>query len=324
MKVGITGGSGVVGSAVVRHLLEQGHEVHALARSRSSGAKLADLGAIPVPGDVLDYSSLRTLADGCMWVVHVAGVNEMCSAEPDHMWRVNVEGTRLALNASREARVGRFVFTSSVVTIGEADGELADETTEHQGVFLSDYARSKFEAERLLFREARDLEVVAVNPSSVQGPGRDTGTGKLVLDAARGKVPFLIDTTISLVDIDDCARGHVLAAQQGEPGERYILSGATLEMGQAIDLLSEIVGADLPKRFLGPRALSILAATVEAAYRPIGRRPPIWREAVRGMSHTHLCDGSRATRDLGLTYTPIRTTLERTVEWFRRTGRLDR
>ena len=324
MKVGLTGGSGVVGSAVLRHLVEQGHEVHALSRSRSSGAKLADLGAIPVPGDVLDYSSLRGLVDGCEWVFHVAGVNEMCSPDPDHMWRVNVEGTRLALNASREAGVGRFVFTSSVVAIGEAHDEVADETTEHRGVFLSNYARSKFEAERLLFREARGLEVVAVNPSSVQGPGRDTGTGKLVLDAARGKVPFLIDTTISLVDIDDSARGHLLAAEHGESGERYILSGATLDMGEAIDLLSEIVGTDLPKRFLGARALAMIAATVEAAYRPIGRRPPICREAVRVMSHSHRCDGSRATRELGLTYTPIRDTFERTVDWFRRTGRLDR
>ena len=323
MKVAITGGSGVVGAAVLRHLLAEGHEVRALSRSRASGAKLADLGAVPVPGNVLDYASLRELANGCERVFHVAGVNELCSPDPDQMWRVNVEGTRLALNACRQAGVARFVFTSSVVTIGEADGETADESTEHQGVFLSHYARTKYEAEMLLFREARDIEAVAVNPASVQGPGRDTGTGKLVLDAARGKVPFLIDTTVSFVDIDDCARGHILAGEQGIPGERYILSGATLDLGEAIDLLSGILETNLPKRFLGPRALRVVAAAVEAAYRPTGRRPPICREAVRVMSHGHRYHGSKATRELGLAYTPIEDTLVRTIEWFRRTGRLE-
>lgn len=322
MKVAVTGGSGVVGSAVVRHLVRAGHDVYALSRSTTAGAHLADLGATLVHGDVLDFASVQTLVDGSEWVFHVAGVNEMCSRDPDRMWRVNVEGTRLVVNASREAGVSRLVHTSSAVTIGEQHGQTGTETTGHRGHYLSNYERSKVEAERLAFTEARGLEVVSVNPSSVQGPGRDTGTGRLVLDAARGRLPFIIDTVISIVDIDDCARGHLLAAERGEAGERYILSGETLSMTEALGLLSEVVGRELPRRTIGGRTLRVLAAVIETAYRLTTQVPPLCREAVRVMEHGHRYDGSRAERELGLVYTQIEDTLRRTVDWLRQSGRL--
>ncbi|MCZ6519303.1 MAG: NAD-dependent epimerase/dehydratase family protein [Actinobacteria bacterium] len=322
MRVAVTGGSGVVGTAVTSHLVGSGHEVRALAHSTGSGAKLGSLGATPVPGDVLDYDGVRSLVDGCEWVFHIAGVNQICARDSNHMWRVNVEGTRIVMDACRDARVSRMIHTSSVVTLGERKGEVATESVSHRGFYLSEYERAKTEAERLLFREAGSLDVVAVNPSSVQGPGRATGTGRIFLNAARGRLPFLIDTTISLVDIDDCARGHVLAAERGAAGERYLLSGATLTMREAVDLLSAVTGRDVPPRFLPPGVFYAISVVVETVFRVIRRQPPICREAVRVIGHGHHYDGSRAARELGLHYTPVEDTIRRTVEWFADEGLL--
>ncbi len=310
VTVAVTGGSGVVGAAVVRHLVDAGHQVRALARSTSSGASVAALGATPVPGDVLDPTSLVELVSGSSWVFHVAGVNQLCARDPKRMWNVNVEGTRLVVNACRRAGVERMVLTSSAVTIGDHEP------------FLSDYERTKTEAERLAFSEARGLEVVAVNPSSVQGPGRATGTGALILNAARGKLRYLVDSTISLVDINDCARGHLLAAVRGRPGERYVLSGATIAVSEAVDLLNEITGRSLNPRYLPLWQLRTLGVIGELAAKLLRRTPPICRETVRVMTQNHRYDGSRATEDLRLTYTPIRQTIEETVEWFRLEGLL--
>ncbi len=322
MKVAVTGGSGIVGTSLINHLIGAGHDVSALARSTSSGARIASLGATPVPGDVLDYNSLFTLVEEVDWVFHVAGVNELCTRDPSHMWRVNVEGTRLVMNAAKSAGVLRMIHTSSAVTIGEEDGVVATEECLPRGRFLSDYEHSKTAAERLLFSEARGLDVVVVNPSSVQGPGRSTGTGRIVLSAARGKLPFVIDTTLSLIDIDDCARGHLLAAEKGVGGERYLLSGATVRMDEALALLSEVTGLDLAPRFISTRLAYALGVAVGGVFRLVRRPPPICGEAVRVMAHGHRYDGSRATRELGLEYTPIDDTLRRTVEWFEVEGLL--
>ncbi len=324
MRVAVTGGSGVVGTAVISHLVESGHEVKALAYSTGSGAKLASLGATPVPGDVLDHDSIRSLVDGCEWVFHIAGVNQMCTRDPNRMWRINVEGTRIVMGACRAARVSRMIHTSSVVTLGSQKGEVATEFATHRGFYLSEYERTKTEAERLLFSEARGLDVVAVNPSSVQGPGRATGTGRILLNAARGKLPFLIDTTISLVDIEDCARGHLLAAEHGVAGERYLLSGATLTMREAVDLLSEMTDHQVSPRFLPTGVIYAISVVVEIIFRTIRRQPPICREAVRVIDHGHQYDGSRATRELGLRYTPVDETIGRTLEWFADEGLLHR
>jgi dihydroflavonol-4-reductase len=310
VAVAVTGGSGVVGAAVIRHLVKAGHEVRALARSTTSGSAVAALGAIPVPGDILDPESLSDLVRGCSRVFHVAGINELCTRSPKRMWDVNVEGTRLVVNACRRSGVQRMVLTSSAVTVGDHDP------------YLSEYERTKTEAEKLAFAEARGLEVVAVNPSSVQGPGRATGSAALILNAARGKLRYLVDTTISLVDINDCARGHLLAAERGEPGQRYVLSGATLTMSEAVDLLNEIGGGSLNPRYLPVWLLSVFGLIGELAAKVLRFTPPVCRETARVMSQSHKYDGSRAVQALGLEYTPIRRTLEETVEWFRLEGLL--
>lgn len=322
MRVAVTGGSGVVGSALVRHLVAGGHEVRALARSPDSIEKLKGLGAEPIGGDVLDVAKLRSLVDGAEVVYHVAGVNEMCSRAPERMWRVNVDGTRAVMTACRFEGVGRLVHTSSAVTVGEKQGELATEESSHRGFFLSEYERSKHEAERALLNEADGLDVVSVNPSSVQGPGRATGTGRLFLAAARGRLPFVFDTTVSLVDIDDCARGHLLAADRGVNGRRYLLSGATLSMREAIRLLSEEAGKPISPLYLAPRAVRGAAAAAEWVARITRSTPTFCREAARVLLHGHRYDGSRAQRELELSYTPVRDTVRRTLDWFSDEGLL--
>ncbi len=312
----------MVGAAVVRHLVEAGHDVVALARSNASSDQLAAQGATVVRGDVLEPDSLVRFVEGCDRVFHVAGVNELCSRDPTQLWKVNVDGTVNVVEQSARAGIGRVVLTSSAVTLGEEEGTRGHERSHHRGHFLSEYERSKTVAERLAFDHGDDIEVVAVNPASVQGPGRSTGTGALLLAAARGNTPFLVDTTFSLVDIDDCARGHLLAAEKGVPGERYVLSGAVLTVRQVVRIVDTIVGRRRRPWFVRSKLMSALAPLVEAGSKPLGKQPPLCPEAVRVLLHGHSYDGRKATRVLGLEYTTVEDTLDRTVRWFRQEGML--
>lgn len=322
MKVAVTGGSGVVGTAVVRHLIDAGHQVTALARSPDAAAALEAQGAGLVRGDVLDREALRRLVQGSQWVFHVAGVNELCSGDPARMWRVNVEAISGIVDVCRQAGVSRLIHTSSAATIGEVSGTVGTETSKHRGFFLSEYERSKTVGERLLLDTRGDLDVVSVNPSSVQGPGRATGTGALLLSAARGRLPFIIDATFSLVDIADCARGHLLAAESGQAGERYILSGATITTRQAVRTLNEILGRHNSPWSLNPEVVTWAAPLVDRLSRAIDKESPLCAESVRVLRHGHRYDGTRASRDLGLSYTPVTDTFERTVRWFSEEGLL--
>ncbi|MEX0797075.1 MAG: NAD-dependent epimerase/dehydratase family protein [Acidimicrobiia bacterium] len=324
MKVAVTGGSGVVGAAVVRMLTAGGYEeVRALARSAESRKQFEGLGAVPVPGDLLDTGSLQLLVAGCEIVFNIAGINQMCVRHTSLMHRVNVDGVSAVVEASRRAGVRRLVHTSSAVTIGERKGQVGNEESEHRGFFLSGYERTKFLGEQRLFAGAGDLEVVAVNPSSVQGPGRATGTGKLILDVVNGRLRCLIDSPISLVDIDDCARGHVLAAGRGEPGGRYILSGGTLTVREAVRIAADASGRELDPRFVPGPLVTALAAVAEPAARLAGRNLPYCKEMVRVMRFGHRYDGSRASSALGLEYRPVAETIARTISWFAAEGLLD-
>ena len=202
-------------------------------------------------------------------------------------------------------------------------GLIGSEASRHRGSYLSRYERSKHLSEKLVFEEAGDLDVVAVNPSSVQGPGRATGTGKLILDLLNGRLQFLVETTVSIVDIDDCARGHVLAAERGATGQRYILNGSSSSISKLVDLFNEVTGrgpgTEIPSRLGGDGSSDL---PIELGARVTNRRPPVCREMVRVLRAGHTYDGSRATRELGLGYTPLETTISRTVDWFREQGLL--
>jgi dihydroflavonol-4-reductase len=312
----------VVGRPLVRHLVEDGHQVLALARSAEAAGVVGNLGAEPIPGDILDPVGLIALVAGADRVFHVAGVNEMCSRDPGHMDRVNIEGTRNMVAACRSAGVGRLIHTSSAVTIGERRGTVGAETSPHRGSYLSRYERSKHQAEKVLFDEAGDLDVVAVNPSSVQGPGRSSGTGKLILDVLNRRLPLLVETRVSIVDIDDCARGHLLAAEKGIGGERYLLSGASFGIAEVLELLVTVTGRRPNPRFVPGWLAWVGAAGVAFGARLTGRQARLCPEMIRVLRAGHVYDGSRATRELGLGYTPLETTLRRTVDWFQEQGLL--
>jgi dihydroflavonol-4-reductase len=320
----VTGGSGVVGRAVVQRLLEAGDEVVALARSPAAGDVLTGLGATVAAGELLDERALARAMGGCAVAFNIAGVNALCVEDPCPMLRSNVQGPSVVVRAAAQAGVPRVVHTSSAATIGEARGVTGDERTAHRGWYLSTYERSKTEGERAAFDagQALGVEVVCVNPSSVQGPGRAGGTARFLLAFLDGRLRVFVPTNVSLVDIADCAEGHLLAAARGVPGERYLLSGMTLSLGDALELAGEVAGVK-GKPVLVPRFAAVgIASAVELGFRLARRRPPVCREMVRTLLHGHRYDGSRATRELGLRYTSPRETLRRTIEWARRSGLL--
>lgn len=323
-RVFLTGGTGVIGSALVARLLERGDQVVGLARSEEAARALEGRGAEAVRGDLLDEDALSRGMEGCELAFHVAGLNSLCVEDPGPMNRVNIDGPVVAVRAAQRAGVRRLIHTSSATTIGEAPGTVGSETSRPRGWYLSTYERTKTEGERAALAAAREhgVDLVCVNPSSVQGPGRAGGTGRFLLAFLDGRLKVFVPTSVSLVDIADCVEGHLLAAERGATGERYVLSGMTLTIAEALTLAAEVAGVDRKPRLL-PRPIATVAATVvEQGFRLVGRRPPVCREMVRTLLHGHRYDGSRAERELGLRYTDPRETLRRTVEWARAEGLL--
>jgi dihydroflavonol-4-reductase len=214
------------------------------------------------------------------------------------------------------------VLTSSAAALGEAEGTVGSEASPHRGSYLSVYERSKHEGELAAFAAARitGVPLVAVNPSSVQGPGRAGGTGRILIAYLNGRLRGFVDTTLSLVDIDDCVEAHVLAAEKGVPGERYVISGATISAKEALGIVTDVSGVRREVRILPPAVAKVAGTVVEGAFRVRGRKPPFCREMVRTLLHGHRYDGSKATRELGLAYTPVEDTFRRTIEWARREG----
>jgi dihydroflavonol-4-reductase len=321
-RVFLTGGSGLIGGALADYLVGRGEAVRALARSDEAGRKLGARGAEVVSGDVLDEDALADGMAGCELVYHVAGVNTMCPEDPAALFHVNVRGAETVVRAAGRAGVRRVVLTSSAAALGEPEGTIGTEDSPHRGSYLSVYERSKHEGEVAAFAAARrsGVELVSINPSSVQGPGRAGGTGRIMIAYLNGRLKAFVDTHISIVDIADCVEGHVLGAERGRPGERYVLCGATITSREALDIVSDVWGTRHDVRLLPPPVARAAGALVEAAFRVRGRTPPVCREMVRTLLHGHRYDGSRAARELGLHYTPVAETFRRTIEWAAREG----
>ncbi len=318
----ITGATGFVGGDLMRRLVADQGEVRALARSTSGQRLVADAGAIPVAGDVFDGAVLRRAMEGCRTVFHVAGVNEMCSRRPGPMIRVNVDGTVRVIESAAGAGVERVVFTSSAATLGEAQGTVGDEESAHRGRYLSSYEESKHRAEAAAFAAAGRLgvELVSVNPSSVQGPGRIGGSARLFLYALQTRRPILVDLSLSIVDIADCTTAHLLAASRGEAGRRYLVNGATIGVAEAVALLGEVSGISIEPRYVPMPVASVLGRPLALFAELVPGETPLCREMVRTLLHGHRYDGSRIERELGLRYTPLGDTLARTVDWYRSQG----
>jgi dihydroflavonol-4-reductase len=318
----LTGGSGFVGGALLRRLVDDGRQVRALTRSPEATRAVESSGGHPISGDLLDEDALIEGMTGCETVFHVAGVNVMCLRDSEQMFLTNVGGSGSVVRAAARAGVPRIVYTSSAATIGETHGVVGTEDTPHRGSFLSEYERSKYLAEQRVFSFAEDLgvELVSVNPSSVQGPGRTEGSARLLIDLLDARVPAIVETHLSLVDVDDCTEGHLAAEVRGRPGQRYLLSGATLTTRHAIDLVRAIAGR--PKHVVRiPRIGALAAGTVASWAARLTRRDlPFCSELARTLLHGHRYDGSRATRELGVTYRPIEDTIARTLAWYAEHG----
>jgi dihydroflavonol-4-reductase len=323
-RVFITGGTGLIGAALLTRLLGRGDEVVALARSQVAATKLEARGVRVVRGEAYDERVLADGMAGCECAFHVAGVNSLCVTDARPMELANSISPAAAVRAAARAGVRRLVHTSSAATIGEPAGTIGTEQTTHRGWYLSTYERTKTEGERAAQTAAREVELdlVCVNPSSVQGPGRAGGTARFLLAFLDGRLKVFVPTNVSLVDIDDCVEGHLLAAERGGSGQRYLLSGTTLTMTDALALAGEVAGVRRRPVLLPRRGASIAAGIVERGFSIAGREPPICREMVRTLVHGHRYDGSRAQQELGLRYTEPRETLRRTLEWARAEGLL--
>jgi dihydroflavonol-4-reductase len=320
----VTGGSGFIGGALVDALVSAGRPVRALARSADAARALQGRGAEPVTGDVLDPGRLVQAMEGCSVVYHAAGVNTFCLADPTPMERVNIDGSANVIAAAAAAGVSKVIYTSSAATLGEVHGTVGNESSPHRGSFLSDYERTKYLAEVRVLHDAADrgVDVVCVNPSSVQGPGRLPGTARLLLQYLNGSMKFLVNTRTSFLDIADCTAGHLLAEQHGKPGERYVLNGATFTTRELIRLVASTTGIQRRVIWLPGQIAMAGAVVIEAGARAARRKPPICREMMRTILNGHTYDGSRAERELGLRYTPVEETITRTLRWYSENGYL--
>ena len=319
----VTGANGFLGSAVVRALLADGEAVRALVRPGSDRRNLVNLRAEIVEGDITERDSLRAAMRDCSAVFHVAADYRLWVADPAPMYRANVEGSLNVLEAAAGAGAARMVYTSSVAVLGyNQDRTPADETTPVSVTdMIGHYKRSKFLAEEAVRRRARELgyPVVTVNPSTPIGPGdiKPTPTGRILLDAAAGRMPAFVDTGLNLVHVDDVARGHLLAHAVGVPGERYILGGEDFTLQEILELVAAHVGRRastirLPHWFVYP-----IAFAAEGVAKLTKREPRVTLDGVR-MSTKHMYFSSRkAERELGYRWRDPRLAIAAAVDWFK-------
>jgi dihydroflavonol-4-reductase len=321
----ITGATGFVGSAVLRKLLERGHAMRALVRAASNKRNLDGLRLETVTGDLTAPASLERALEGCKALFHVAADYRLWAPNREEIYQNNVAGTRNILLAAARAGVERVVYTSSVATLGlHAGGAPADETTPVSlAEMIGHYKRSKFLAEEVALDFARrGLPVVVVNPSAPVGPGdvKPTPTGRMIVDFMRGRMVATVDTGLNVVHVRDVARGHLLAAERGKPGARYILGHRDLSLAAIFGILAEITGGRAP-RFRVPYAVAWLgAACCEGVARLTGTPPAVPMTAVRMSRKRMYFSPARAVRELGLPQTDVRTALADAVAWFEAHG----
>ena len=324
----VTGGTGFVGSAVVRALMEDGHTVRVMSRASSDGALLEGLDVERAIGDLDDPKSLERAVSGCNALFHVAADYRLWVPDPATIHRTNVLGTRSLMLAAADAGVERIVYTSSVATLGlSKDGEPADETTP-SGLddMIGQYKRSKYlaeEAVKTLIAE-EGLKAVIVNPSAPIGPrdAKPTPTGRLVLDLARGQLPAVVDTGLNIVHVDDVAKGHLLAFYRGVIGERYILGGENLLLSEIAESVANLAGVRPPRLKLPVGLIMPIAHGVEAIWRLAGKRsePFVTVDGLRMAKKRMFFTSAKAERDLGYHSRAATEAFNDAIAWYRAAG----
>ncbi len=325
MKAFVTGGSGFVGCHIVRALVARGDTVRCLVRSSSPRKNLEGLDIELAVGDLRDRASLAKAIADCDVVFHCAADYRLYVPDPEEMFAANVQGTRHLLEAAEKAGVSKVVYTSTVGALGlHADGTPADEDTPvSYKKMIGPYKQSKYQAERLTEEwAARGFPVVIVNPSTPVGERdiRPTDTGQVIVDFLNRKIPAFVDTGLNLIDVRDCAKGHLLAAEQGRVAEKYILGARNYSLQEMFELLSKLSGLPAPSTRLphwipiGYAALDTLRARI------LGGAPRVAYDAARLSKHKMYFDPSKAVRELGLPQTPAEEPLARAIQWFRENG----
>jgi dihydroflavonol-4-reductase len=319
----ITGASGFVGSAVVRCLLRAGHKVRALVRRTSSRANLADLSVEIVEGDLLDAESLARAMQGVRFLFHVAADYRLWAPVPAEIIRANVEGTRLVMMAARRAGVERIVYTSSVATLAARPrGDVSDETFPlRREAAIGAYKFSKVVAENLVLEMVanEDLSAIVVNPSTPIGPGdiRPTPTGRIIVEAAAGRMPGFVDTGLNLVHVDDVASGHLAALEKGRIGERYILGGQNVLLRDMLAEIARYVGRTPPRLRLPRRLLFPIAYGAEALARFSGKEPFVTVTGLQLAKEHMFFTSQKAERELGYRARPYAQAIGDAIDWFR-------
>jgi len=326
MLVFLTGATGFVGSHVARVLVAQGADLRLLVRSGSDLRNIQELQSERVVGDLRDAASLKKAVAGCEVVFHVAADYRLWVRDPAQMYRSNVEGTKAILEAARESKVRRVVYTSSVATMGfQSNGHLASEDSPVSlANMIGPYKRSKFMAEEIAIQAGKSgMDVVVVNPTTPVGERdlKPTPTGRIVVDFLKKKFPAYVDTGLNLVDVAECARGHVAALERGKTGERYILGGENLTLKQILDKLAAITGLPSPKIRV-PYAVALATGVVDQVFTGYIRRrePRATIDAVRMGRKKMFVSSGKAERDLGWRTLPVDAGLRRAVEWFQANG----
>jgi dihydroflavonol-4-reductase len=325
MTVLVTGASGFLGSHVARLLTERGQRVRALVRPGNRSRQLDGLAVEPVQGDLRDAASLTKAAEGVETVYHVAADYRLWARNPAEIYESNVDGTRNLLQAAHRAGVRRFVYTSTVATVAIPHGDsLPDERTATSvGQMIGHYKRSKWLAEQEALGAAQaGMPVVIVNPTTPVGPGdaKPTPTGRTIVDFLNGRMPAYVETGLNWVPVEDAAAGHLLAAERGAVGERYILGGENLTLKQVLDMLAGVSDRPSPRVRL-PHAVALAAGYADAAIsRALGREPRIPLEGVRMARHSMFVDAGKARRELGFAPGPVAAALERAVRWYQANG----
>jgi len=320
----VTGAAGFLGSHVARQLVSRGETVRVLVRASSSNRAISDLPLEYVTGDLRDAASLDRAMAGVNRVYHVAADYRLWAKRSQDIYDSNVGGTKNLLAAAKRAGVEQLIYTSTVATIAVDRPELPNEFTDAKlEEMVGHYKRSKWMAEREALQAAKEgLPVIVAMPTTPVGPWdwKPTPTGKIILDFLNGKMPGYVETGLNFVGVEECAAGHLLVAEKGKVGERYLLGAENLTLKELLDLLARITGLRAPGMKI-PHGVALGVAYVDTAFsRLVGKEPQIPVEGVKIAKHKMFVDASRAQRELGFQPGPVVAALERAVRWYRANG----
>lgn len=320
----VTGAAGFLGSHVTRQLVARGENVRVLLRPSSSNRAIADLPLEYVTGDLRDKASLERAVSGVQRVFHVAADYRLWARRKRDIYDSNVGGTKNLLEAAKAARVEKFIYTSTVATIAVDRPELPNEKTDARlQEMVGHYKRSKWQAEEEVRAAARaGFPAVIAMPTTPVGPWdwKPTPTGKIIVDFLNGKMPGYVQTGLNFVGVEDCAAGHLLVAEKGKVGERYLLGAENLTLKAFLDALEKLTGLPAPRLKI-PHGLALGVAYANTAFsRLLGREPGIPVEGVKIARHMMFVDASRAQRDLGFKPGPVSAALDRAVHWYEANG----